>query len=195
LYTAADVDNGIEESCAVDVAGGATAMCDTASDATEPDAGTCADVDCTFTAYEPAVSYTTYRLRLLLPETHRSLYALQGSADNEPHIPASYLNTIAAPATRPPAQSFFESNAVTFNDVMLSSFVSLGRDVGTGSPAETGSSGDALPAWTGGAALSLGPAPSDDASFAFFCMSPARLDEGLPSLSLPILILYGNSYD
>ena len=65
LHTAADAGAGVEESCAVDVASGATAICETAPDATEADAGTCADAGCTFTAYEAAVDATRHTVSQL----------------------------------------------------------------------------------------------------------------------------------
>ena len=115
---------------------------------------------------------TTYRLRLALPDTHRSLFAIYGNRRNEPHLPGgAYFNQLAEPASRPPLQSSFEQ----FNDVMLSSFVSLGPDTNAGNMAGAfGMTGTALTAWFGGSeALSLGPAPDEQASFEMAYMTPS----------------------
>jgi hypothetical protein len=99
LYTAADADNGVEESCAVDVDSGATATCETASDATEADAVTCADADCTFTAYAP------------VPAGGTSLWSVP-IACNMPQTFAEVRTKWQTPCTSPAGASVFNASSV-----------------------------------------------------------------------------------
>eukprot|EP01043_Picozoa_sp_COSAG02_P036658 COSAG02_NODE_2700_length_8207_cov_2.292057_3_plen_704_part_00 len=128
---------------------------------------------------------TTYRLRLDLPDTHRSLSAIFGNRQNEPYIPSAYFNQLAEPASRPPLQSIYDSSPEENNDVMLSSFVSLGPDTNAGNMAGLWQqSGTALSDWFEGAeAMSLGPAPSEQASFEMAYMTPSAS----PTLATPLV--------
>ena len=132
-------------------------------------------------SYIGIATKTTYRLRLTLPDTHRSLYKISGSAANEPYVPAAYFNAQHINRFAPPSLVNYNSNSDTFNDMMLSSFLSVGPDTnnGTDTLASTGTSGTALDAWAEvdntpdvPTVLSLGPAPASDAEFSLFYMAP-----------------------
>lgn len=126
--------------------------------------------------------HTTYRLRALLPPNARNVYAMFGDATHRPQVPAAWFSKFAMKHTAPPSSKIYSMPG--FEDVALSSFLSLGPDEDDGK-FNSGQVGAALSAWTEGERLSVGPNPGLTDDFSLFWMDPDQPDnfDGQPLIA------------
>eukprot|EP01048_Picozoa_sp_COSAG05_P020017 COSAG05_NODE_3297_length_2169_cov_15.159420_2_plen_576_part_01 len=118
--------------------------------------------------------HTTYRLRLQLAPEQRSVYALYGDRRETPHVPPAYFDAYAAgDKIHPPATNLYLMMPGMMNDLLLTSFLSLGPD-NQDTPSNFGSVGSAIDNWSETQPLTLGvnPGPTDD--FSLFWMDPTQ---------------------
>eukprot|EP01048_Picozoa_sp_COSAG05_P012583 COSAG05_NODE_1271_length_5315_cov_2.397738_8_plen_376_part_00 len=131
----------------------------------------------------PMPGYTTYRLRLPLVQSISptlsgdplNVYAIFGDWNNIPHVPAPYFDTFATDHTQPPSSSFFEMSPTMFNDLMLTSFISVGNQgpiTATNPAPNLGVVGDAINEWSSTSPLTLGQNPGPTEDFSLFWMEP-----------------------